>query len=180
MGPGRPTDYKVEYNEQVIKLCKLGATDKELADFFDVTEQTINNWKTDFPDFFESLKKGKVIADAEVAEKLFKRATGYEYRETTFEKVGAKEESVEVGEEGMENIENDVFKKKVVLKEMPPDTIAGIFWLKNRRGKVNSQEGQRWADKQEITGEGGMPLQPAVIQVVSVDKAPPIAEQEDP
>lgn len=177
---GRPTDYRIEFNEQVVKLCKLGATDKEIADFFEVTETTINNWKVEHPDFFESIKRGKVLADAEVADKLFKRATGYEYKETTFEKIGAKEAALEVGEEGMEKIEDDIYKKKVVLKEMPPDTVAGIFWLKNRRGKVNSKDGQRWADKQEITGENGAPLQPAVIQVVSVDKAPDIAEQEDP
>jgi len=42
---GRPTKYLSEYNEQVEKLCKLGATDKQLADFFNVTEKTINNWK---------------------------------------------------------------------------------------------------------------------------------------
>ena len=43
---GRPTDYKPEYCEQATKLCKLGATDAELGDFFEVTEQTINNWKS--------------------------------------------------------------------------------------------------------------------------------------
>lgn len=46
------------------KLCLLGATDKELGDFFNVTEQTINNWKKDFPSFFESIKRGKIDADA--------------------------------------------------------------------------------------------------------------------
>jgi hypothetical protein len=34
MERGRPTKYKEEYNEQAYKLCLLGATDKELADFF--------------------------------------------------------------------------------------------------------------------------------------------------
>ena len=165
---GRPTDYREEYNEQVLKLCRLGATDKEIADFFDVTEQTINNWKTQHPDFFESIKKGKVQADAEVADKLYKRATGYTFRETTFEKVGAKEETTEVGEEGMESVEQDVFKKKVVVKEMPPDTTAGIFWLKNRRGRIKSDEGQRWADKQEITGDEGAPLQGATVNITTV------------
>ena len=36
---GRPTEYKEEYNEQVYKLCLLGAKDKELADFFNVEEK---------------------------------------------------------------------------------------------------------------------------------------------
>ena len=57
---GRPTNYKKEYDEQAYKLCLLGATDKEMADFFNVKEQTINNWKKNHPSFFESIKRGKI------------------------------------------------------------------------------------------------------------------------
>lgn len=160
---GRPTDYRPEYCEQVEKLCKLGATDKEIADFFDVAESTINLWKTEHPGFSESIKKGKLVADAEVAEALHKRALGYQYREVTYEKIGAKEDTMEVGEEGMESIEEEQYKKKVVVKEVPPDVAAQNIWLKNRRGRVQ-QGAQRWADKHEVTGEGGGPLTgPAVI-----------------
>ena len=28
---GRPSSYRAEYAQQVVKLCRLGATDKELA-----------------------------------------------------------------------------------------------------------------------------------------------------
>jgi len=56
---GRPTDYKVEYNEQVYKLCLLGATDVELANFFNVNEDTIYEWKKKYTEFSESIKKGK-------------------------------------------------------------------------------------------------------------------------
>ena len=31
---GRPTKYKPEYSAQAQKLCLLGATDAEMADFF--------------------------------------------------------------------------------------------------------------------------------------------------
>ncbi len=76
---GRPTSYRPEYAEQALKLCRLGATDKELADFFEVAESTVNLWKIEHPEFSESLKAGKAQADAEVADKLFKRATGYSH-----------------------------------------------------------------------------------------------------
>lgn len=56
---GRPTYFKEEYVELAYKYCLLGATDKDLAQFFEVTETTINNWKNDHPEFFESIKKGK-------------------------------------------------------------------------------------------------------------------------
>ena len=42
---GRPTKYKHEYAEQTYKLCLLGATDEEIANFFDVNVATINRWK---------------------------------------------------------------------------------------------------------------------------------------
>ncbi|PHM57014.1 terminase [Xenorhabdus sp. KK7.4] len=77
----RPTKYQEAYAEQARKLCLLGYTDKELADFFEVSESTLNNWKHDHPGFLESLKKGKQVADGEVAAKLFHRATGYEHAE---------------------------------------------------------------------------------------------------
>lgn len=159
---GRPTDYRPEYCEQVQKLTMLGATDKEIANFFEVTETTINNWKLEYPEFFESIKAGKIKADSQVAYSLYKRATGYQYKEITYEKIGSKEEIVEVGEDGMESIEAELYKKKVVVKDMAPDVAAINIWLKNRRGKVD-KEAQRWADKHEITGEGGDPLFPCPV-----------------
>lgn len=53
----RPTKYQEAYAEQARKLCLLGYTDAELADFFEVSESTINKWKLDYPEFSESIKK---------------------------------------------------------------------------------------------------------------------------
>src|SRR4051812_13676028 len=78
---GRPTSYKPEYNLQTEKLCRLGWTNKDLADFFDVAIQTILNWKHDYPEFFRSLRKGKLDADTKVAGCLYKNATGFYYYE---------------------------------------------------------------------------------------------------
>jgi hypothetical protein len=155
---GRPTKYKDEYCEQVLKLCLLGATDKEIADFFEVDEATINRWKLAHPEFCESIKRGKIIADAEVARSLHKRALGYQYKEITYEKIGPKDEIMEVGENGLETIEADLYKKKVVVKELPGDVAAQNIWLKNRRGKVD-KGAQRWADKHEIGGDPDQPIQ---------------------
>lgn len=122
---GRPTEYQESYNEQVEKLCKLGATDAEIGDFFGVTEQTINNWKTAHPDFFESIKKGKIIADSNVAQSLYHRATGYSHEDVD-----------------LKMYEGHIIETKLI-KHYPPDSTAAIFWLKNRRSK-------EWRDKQEI------------------------------
>ena len=58
---GRKSEYRIEFSDQALKLCLLGATDKELAEFFSVTEQTLNKWKKDYPEFLESLKKERIL-----------------------------------------------------------------------------------------------------------------------
>lgn len=125
---GRPTKFKDEYCEQVEKLCKLGATDKEIADFFGIAESTLNNWKIAEPKFVESLKKGKMVADMEVANSLHKRATGYD------------QEIVKVFQFQGEPV------IVPVIERVAPDTGAAMAWLKNRRPK-------EWRDKQEIQQE---------------------------
>lgn len=51
---GRPTDYKPEYAAQAEKLCALGATDIELADFFQVSTRTIYRWREESEQFATS------------------------------------------------------------------------------------------------------------------------------
>lgn len=58
---GRKSEYRIEFSDQALKLCLLGATDKELAEFFSVSEQTLNKWKKDYPEFLESLKKERIL-----------------------------------------------------------------------------------------------------------------------
>lgn len=138
----RPTKYKAEYATQAEKLCKLGATDEELADFFEVALSTVNKWKLDHAEFSESLKKGKTLADAEVASKLFHRATGYEHPDID-----------------IRVIENQIVETPLI-KHYPPDTTAAIFWLKNRQK-------DKWRDKidHSLEGPGGRPLAPPVFNV---------------
>lgn len=122
---GRPTEYQPEYPDQAYKLCLLGATDQELADFFEVSESTINNWKIAHPEFLESLKKGKRVADTQVADRLYQRALGYEH------------DDVYITQYQGEILEKDI------TKHYPPDTTAAIFWLKNRQPA-------KWRDKTEV------------------------------
>ena len=119
----RPTNYRNEYAEQARQLCLLGYIDKQLADFFNVSEQTINTWKNKHPEFLESIKRGKDIADAEVVDSLFKRAKGFDYEEVELKVVSGKT------------------SKKIIKKRALPDPTSAIFFLKNRQSKY-------WRDKQ--------------------------------
>jgi transposase-like protein len=135
MAAGRPSKYDEKYCEQAYKLCLLGATDAELADFFNVNEDTINVWKKTYKEFSESLKRGKAEADATVAEKLYKRATGYSCKATKFA-----------------TYEGEITDREEYIEHYPPDTTAAIFWLKNRQK-------DKWRDKQDVehSGEIKMP-----------------------
>lgn len=139
----RPSLYKPEYNIQTERLCRLGATDEELATFFEVAVSTISLWKTEHPEFSEAIKRGKIESDAEVADKLYSRATGYEWDEQVPMKV--KEVTYENGKR-LREIEH--IEVTSVHKVVPPDTTAAIFWLKNRRKT-------EWRDRHELTGKDG-------------------------
>ncbi len=149
---GRPTSYKPEYAEQAYKLCLLGMTDGELASFFQVDEATINRWKDAQPEFRESITRGKANADADVAEKLFRRACGYSH------------DAVKIFMPA--NAAEPVYA--AYTERYPPDTQAASLWLRNR------QPG-RWRDKtdHEVTGKDGGPVKFEEIRRVIVDPAAP-------
>ena len=72
---GRPSDFQEVFVQQVYSLCLLGAKDTEIAGYFGVDERTLNVWKKKHPEFHQSMKEGKIGADASVAATLFEVAT---------------------------------------------------------------------------------------------------------
>lgn len=133
---GRPSKYKPEYAIQAKKLCLLGLIDTELAEFFEVDQDTIHEWKKVYPEFSESVKAGKRSADAEVANSFHKRAVGYTFEEVSYEKI-----LLALDQDS--DIKTEVYKKKTVIKEVVPDAGAALNWLKNRQP-------DKWRDKHEI------------------------------
>lgn len=132
---GRPSDYKPEFAQQAAKLCELGATDYELARFFEVDTSTIYRWKNTNSEFCEAVIVGKDKADDRVERALFNRAVGY-----TFES------------ERVFQFQGEIVRAETE-EHVPPDPGAALNWLKNRRG-------DKWRDKtiQEHTGKDGGPI----------------------
>lgn len=135
---GRPSEYKGEYAKQAEKLCLLGATDREIADFFEVDVRTIYRWKAEHSEFCQSIKAGKSVADDRVERSLYQRAVGYEQEEVKIFMPSGAPDPVYAP-----------FTAKIA-----PDTTAAIFWLKNRKPAD-------WRDKsqQEISGPEGGPVE---------------------
>jgi hypothetical protein len=121
----RPSKFKPEFIAQAAKLCRLGATDVEIADFFEVDVRTLYRWKGEQEEFCQALKAGKDVADERVERSLFARATGYEHDEVDIRVVAGG------------------IVQTPIRKYYPPDTTAAIFWLKNRKA-------DEWRDKLEV------------------------------
>lgn len=128
---GRPSKYKPTYAKQAEKLCVLGATDEDLADFFEVSVRTIARWKSEHEDFCQALKVAKEEADNRVERSLYQRAVGYSFDS----------EKIFNGKDGI--------VRAATREHCPPDVTAQIFWLKNRRR-------QSWQEKQEVQHSGEM------------------------
>lgn len=123
--PGFPTKYDPKQLGNVTELARNGATDREIAAFLGVTEQTFYNWLHCHAELVIALKLGKEASDERVVRSLYRRATGYSF-----------------DSEKIYQHQGEIIRAETV-EHVPPDTTAAIFWLKNRRPK-------EWREKMDI------------------------------
>ena len=118
---------KSKYNKDFPLLAegfaREGLNDIEIGKKLGIAKNTFYKYIKKYKDFGDALKRGKSPIDTEVENLLLKRARGYEYEEVTIEKKTNKN-----GEVIMKHI-------KKLMKHIPPDTTAQIFWLSNRKNK---------------------------------------------
>ena len=107
-----------------------GLTDEQIWNKLGISKDTFYRYKNEYSDFSDSLKRGKEVVDREVENALLKRALGYNFVEET-----------------TEELPDGSTKSKTVIKHIPGDTTAQIFWLKNRKPDV-------WRDKTAIEHSG--------------------------
>jgi hypothetical protein len=132
---GRPSKYNPKSTPKIAYAMALaGRTDKQISEYLEISESTLNKWKLDYPVFLESLKSGKEEPDNLVERSLFERATGYVNKNAVKIFMPA-------------NAEEPVYAP--YHEHVAPDVTAQIFWLKNRRP-------DRWRDKQDIDFKGSM------------------------
>lgn len=123
---GRPTKFNEKIGVKILELFKEGKTDEQVAEIIGVSPRTLNNWKSNYPGFLQSIRESKQIADELVEASLFARALGYSHPEVQvfFNKdVGVVEHET--------------------IKHYPPSERAIEFWLKNRQPK-------RWREKLQL------------------------------
>lgn len=123
---GRPTKKSDDKLTAAIRMAEYGLTDAQISHCLGITRATLHNWKKENSSFFDTLKSAKEEADKKVEKSLFKRANGYSYTEKQTEKRNG-----------------STVSEKKIKKTVAPDTVACIFWLKNRQP-------EKWRDKPEV------------------------------
>lgn len=119
-----------------------GLTDEDIAHNIGISRSTLKEWKKKIPDISATLNTNKAIADIRVENALYKKAIGCTVKEIVISKIKNPDGTVTETE-------------RTVERELPPDTTAGIFWLKNRKPKD-------WRDKQEVELSGNVGMTDAL------------------
>lgn len=120
-----------------------GLIDEQIAHNMGIDERTLTRWKIEHPSILSALKEGKAPVDIEVENALLKSALGHTVTVRKPIKLKTKRQLKDKGtieEETIEYVDEEVY--------IPPQTVAQIFWLKNRRP-------DKWRDKPvEATSNG--------------------------
>ena len=99
-----------------------------MARFFDVPPATLQEWLTSVPEFAAAVRAGRTLADADVADRLWRRAMGYSH------------DAVRIFSHQGKALE------VAYTEHYPPDTAACLFWLKSRQP-------DRWRERVEHDNE---------------------------
>lgn len=146
-----------------------GLTDKQIAQKMNINVSTLYKWEKEHNEISESLKRGKNLFDNQVEKTLFEKAIGKSVTTTTTYKMVkvdrevlkakrlrflnkyklnhpdlTKEELTLIAIEKVPTYEK--IPQIRVINELPPDTTALIFWLKNRQP-------EKWRDTKEINAD---------------------------
>ena len=123
-----------------------GLTEEQIAKNMGVSRSTLSDYKVKYPDILRAIKNSKEVADREVENALFNKATGYTVKLKKPMKVRHVEDDEASGRKIAEYERIEYIEEEV---HVPADTTAQIFWLKNRKSN-------EWRDKVTVTDESSL------------------------
>ena len=155
---GRRGKYQEWLTEEGLALItgwsRRGLSEEQIAHNMGVSVKTLNTYKNSFPQLLQAIKNGKEVADIAVENALFKRACGYRTREVSYKS----------------DNNGNLLPVSAIEKDVPPDTTAQIYWLKNRRPDL-------WRDRRKEADSdgqsGGVVVLPEVVADAIKTIAPP-------
>jgi len=126
-GRGRPSKFNEEYTTRLAGwLARDGLTNEEICREMGISTSTLHEWCKKYPQLASAIKKGKDYVDREVEDSLLRRALGYEYEK----------EELEVTTTDTVKGDRVFSKRKTTTMHVPPDVVAIIYWLGNRKPAV--------------------------------------------
>ena len=109
--------------ERIVNWAANGLTNEEMARSMGVHRATLQRWIVDHGDICDAIKRGRLLACEAIENALFRKATGMVLEDTVEEYKGELRDG---------RPSNGTVTKRTVRRQVPPDTAAVIFYLKNR------------------------------------------------
>jgi len=123
---GPPTKYNPLYHPTMIRLAaQTGKINEEIAKEIGICKKTLHLWKNKYPEVDEALARGKEEPNKTVEQDAYDCAHGYYYTEE------------------LAHFHKGKWRKTIIRKYVPKNSVAAMFWLKNRMP-------DKWKDKHEI------------------------------
>ena len=156
---GRKGKYVEWLTEEGLKRvegwARDGLSDEQIMKNIGIAKDTYYRWKNDFKEFADAIKRGKAPVDFEVENALLKTALGHTMTLKKPIKVKVEKQLSGKGkivEEHIEYAEEEVY--------IPPNAVAQIFWLKNRKP-------DRWRDRPQAGAVEGTAADDGFIEALN-------------
>jgi hypothetical protein len=133
------TKYQPDFPERAKKMAEEGLLDEQIASQLGIKISTYYLYQKQHIEFLEALKEGKKKPNLEVEASLFKMCTGW-----TFQERKARPDPMDKTGRRMKVVE-------VIEKQVLPNVVAQIFWLKNRMP-------ERWRDVRHLDARTNEPV----------------------
>lgn len=134
--PRKYDDYVKPYLPLISEWCRT-MTEQQIAEKLGIAYSTFNQYKVDYPEVKEAIKKGRQNLVAELKGSLIKKANGYDYveKKVTTECMKLPDEMYEAlinaGFSPGQIASGRIVKTEVAHKKMAPDVAAINLALKN-------------------------------------------------
>lgn len=147
MSGGRKSKYNAQFHIPWVRgLAMRGLTVAEIAKELGVAKSTLCLWVKKDAKLSDALNEGREYTDVKVEQSLLSRAMGVTVTE--------RKTILRASGEGAGTPD----RIEVLEKSYPPDTVACIFWLKNRRPDI-------WRDKRDVIMDGGVDVRKAELEL---------------
>lgn len=141
-------DFKDKDNQNLIEeMARDGLDDKQIAEKIGYGQQYFVELKKKFSELSEALKRGRKPLNYFVESSLFKRAVGLKVKSTTTKQIKDKQTGEIIAEEVV-----------TTETELPPDTGAMAYWLKQRKADKWNKE----PVKVDVTTQGEKVTRPSI------------------